>query len=248
MRKGKRLKMVYVLDMLNVFLGIKGIMVSTSKSCGPAMAVYNANLVVNGFVLWHGDIDLEASRRTLCSIAKMFDITIEVYYESSLRVFPFEVQKKKDKNVSKKEIDKRIELKQTKLLKKANPVYTTAAPDKFNGEDFEEALAVARVNRDELIKLRRIGYGFLTPNGTEWNRFNTIYYNGPHRIFRCIRYFFRTFIEYPYSYYSISKREGKPFFARIKKVVEMFFKEIEYHREIFKGNKVISLSKYLFDH
>jgi hypothetical protein len=69
---------------LKLILGHPGSLVSFSKSMGPPMAIYNAKVVVGGEVVWHGDVDLHASRNALIRLAELLGITIEVYWESSV--------------------------------------------------------------------------------------------------------------------------------------------------------------------
>lgn len=239
-------KTVKLIEMIELFVGRRGRLVSSSKSCGPAMAVYNSNLVVGDEVLWYGDIDLEVSRFTLLNIAKLFDITIEIYSEMDIRVFAFD-------NESEEEIKK----KHKENIAKSTPVWTTADPFNFAGKDWDEMLELNESHREKMRNRRAIAYGLLTPNGTDWKWYNTWYYNGPHKLYRCVRFFYGQFIEYPLDFVEHSKSkyvDGEKvevklsFIEKVKIFVKMFKKEIGYHKKAFETGEIKSIRSYLFDH
>jgi hypothetical protein len=212
--KGFDMKRLNLIEVIEIVLGYKGHLVSASKSRGPAMAIYNSNLVINEEVIWYGDIDLHSSRLHLVRIAAAFGVEIEIYSEHSVRVFSCEA---KTKSAIKK-------LQETKI-KESTPVWTSKEPNVYAGMDYLEVYTQAEEVRIQNIKDFRICYKFLTPNGTEWNRFNTLYYNGPHRIYRIIRKLYYQFIRFPYEITQIrSMDNGK--FTSFKWIYE-FFKAIK---------------------
>jgi len=209
----------FTLDQLiKTFLGPRGRLVSGSKSRGPAMAIYNSNMVVGDEVVWHGDIDLTKDRRILCGIADLFNITIDLYNEHDVRVFPFEVKDNKE-----------MKEKHKKLIEKHTPVFTTKSPDKFAGHDYDEIEERNEKIRQEAIKTHSIYLGFLTPGGTEWKWYNTWYYKGPHYVYRVLRRHVKVFIGWPLSMIGYSE-EKLSFWAKVKMFFKYFFKEIGYHR------------------
>jgi len=178
---------------LNILLGRSGRLVSMSKSCGPAMAIYNSNVVVNNQVVWHGDVDLDADGPLLRRIAELIGAHIDVYYESHLRVFPFEV--KDEKEMRKKHKEK---------MKKVKPTWSTSTPDMFDGKSYEKIRERMSAVRQERILERQIAYGFLTPGGTEWAWYNTWFYRGPYRIYAYLRDRYKIYISYPVYFVKMS--------------------------------------------
>ena len=77
-------------DVLRILLGREGHICSGSKSCGPAMAVFNANVVIGDKIVWYGDVDMDEKRVLLKILSMHIGAPIEVYYESGLRQFNFE--------------------------------------------------------------------------------------------------------------------------------------------------------------
>jgi hypothetical protein len=239
-------KKLKVIDCIEAFLGRKGRLVSMSKSCGPAMAVYNSNLVVGDKVLWHGDIDLERDKAILLGIARLFEVDIEVYYEMDLRIFPGEF-----------DTDIEVEQEHKKRIAANTPVWTTKDPFTFAGKDWDEMLDINSEHRAEMMKRRMMAYGFLTPGGTDWKWYNTWYYKGPHKLYRCFRFFYNQFIAYPLEsidYHKSKYVDGErveiklSVLDKIRIFVRTFIKEIGYHKKAFETGEIKSVREYLFDH
>jgi len=230
-------KEVTLNELVNSFIGRKGRLVSMSKSCGPAMAVYNSNMVVNDEVIWYGDIDLEEDKNILLALSELFGTDIKIYREHGVRVFPFEV---KDE----------VELKeeQKKRIKQNNPVWTTAAPEKYDNKDYLTILAQMNEMRDKNRKDRAICFGLLTPGGTNWAWHNTWWYKGPHKLYRIFKRNYKVFVQYPLQSVKYKKEKQKlSIWKQILLFLQFVKREVNYHREEVKENGV-SWTELLFDY
>jgi len=197
---------------LSILLGRPGRLVSASKSRGPAMAVYNSNVVVDGEVVWYGDVDLDKDRNWLGKIAELVGSDIEIYYEHDLRVFPFEVADEKE--MSKKHKEK---------MKNRKPVWSTATPELFGDRPYEEVREEMQKVREERV-LDYLAYcGILTPGKTEWKWYNTWFYEGPYKIYAYFDNLYQIYIHYPVYFVKTSGREMtrwqtvKEFLAAVKR-------------------------------
>lgn len=75
-----------ITEILNKKIGFCGRMISGSKTdyrtrFPKNLAIFNANIVVDGEKVWWGDIDLTLSKNDLLEIAVLEDIDIYVLYE-----------------------------------------------------------------------------------------------------------------------------------------------------------------------
>jgi hypothetical protein len=219
-----------LIQMVEAFIGREGRLVSMSKSCGPAMSVYNSNMVVGDEVIWYGDIDLDLSKEVLCSIAKLFDTTISIYSEHDLRVFSFEVNSNTE-----------LKAKWKEKIIKTKPAYTTSSPELYYGQDYYVAKEESEKRKEERIKERRISFGSLTPSGTEWKWYNAWYYNIPHKAYRIVKFLINNHICFPLKCASYEEK------GKIRKFFKSFFKEFGYVRIGIKEGQ-ITLKDYLFNH
>jgi len=228
-------------EIIRVILGNCGKMVSSSKSCGPPMAVYNANVVIDDKIIWYGDVDIEVSGDELCRLSNLSDKTIEVYYEHPVRQFNFDEMPKKE-----------FEKQQKKIIQETTPVWTTAEPDKYAGYEWDDIYVKHEKSRDEIIKSRQIAFGSLTPNGSEWTWYNTWYYKSIHKMYRIMKYFCKQFVHYPLESLKYKKQDDsniKP----IKYFLKTMIREMGYHRvyleeQIEKKGHRKALVDYFFDH
>jgi hypothetical protein len=82
---------------LESILGVPGGICSWSKTMGPAMAVYNSKVFIDGDSIWHGDIVLNPTTRSILErFARDNDIVITVEYESGGEVWSTSDPKKMD--------------------------------------------------------------------------------------------------------------------------------------------------------
>jgi len=208
----------YNKDIIEV-LGIQGRMVSGSKSCGPAMAVYNANVGVDGKLVWYGDVDIDRSKVDLIKLSMRIDKDIEVYYERSLRIFPSEAT------------DLAKVRKQKEDIKNKNGmVWSTANPNLFNGKNYAEMRILNQKRRDDAVNQRMIWFGSLTPAGTEWTWYNTWYYKSVYRIYEFIAMYYRVYIGYPC--YAVSSSRYPTIWGKVKGFMFFFLKEVGYRNDI----------------
>ena len=229
-------KKISLEQMLSMVLGRKGNLVSMSKSCGPEMAIYNSNLVVNDEVVWYGDVDVKEVKKYLCNIANLYEVDIEIYSENPIRIFNFN-------NRSQKEIKK----EQKELIKKAKPIWTTKNPDKWNEEDWLDAYEKNVEHRQTMRKQRSIAYGFLTPTGNEWNWLSRLYYNNfIYKAYKKIKQAYYTYIDFPikltkWSLYDLEFKDGKS--IKIDKnyskweIIKIFFSKVKKEYYLVKEYK-----------
>ena len=202
--------------MIETMIGYAGKIVSSSKSCGPPMAIFNANVVVGEEVIWYGDIDIDKSFSALCGIAEIYDEEIKIFAESPIRIFAIHPK------------DKERLLKQQKInIKEGNGlVWTTTDPLKWAGQD----IGIAREERtkrcEKNIKNRHSYLGILTPRGTEWHWYNAWFYKTIYKIYVFFKTIFNVFVEFPYY---VAKHQKD---RRIARFLHSLKTEIGYHRRI----------------
>ena len=159
------------------FLGHPGKLISGSKSCGPAMGIYNANVVIGDDVVWNGDVDLDVSRKDLIDLSESLSVEVKVYSESPVRIFVFDDEDGSKQHAARiQQID---DIRNNRGL-----VWTTATPELYRGENYSEARIRNQKLRDERIRDRQIYFGMLTPKGTEWRWHNTWFYLYIYPIYR----------------------------------------------------------------
>ena len=212
-------------ELLKSILGHPGALCSWSKSCGPAMAVYNSNIVIidgkkDPYVAWYGDIVVNPTMvRVLCKFAIYYNVEIQVFHESPVRQFVFD---KKDESKCSKE--------QLKAIKaKSGFVWSTATPDMWGDMPYAEAEELRELRTAENIKDRLIGCKILTPRGTKWTWYNTWFYKSIWAFGAKISDIYHVFIQWPYEttkYHTEMDLKDK-----IKKFFHSFKKEIWYQRQ-----------------
>jgi hypothetical protein len=215
------------LELIRLILGHEGALVSMSKSCGPPMATYNSNLVICDKVVWYGDIDLEESKKSLIRLSHLLKTDIQIFYESSLRVFGEPT--KKD-----------LALQAKNIKEKNGLVWSTSDPDKFAGGDYWDMYHTRKEHRDEAIKQRQVHFGILTPIGSEWTWYNKWFYKSIYKVYAFIKTYIHVYVVYPIN----ATRWGKPkkFWHWIINPILYFFKEIGYQHNI-EGLKNIKIPR-----
>lgn len=246
-------KLVTLSTLLPCILGRPGRLVSASKSCGPAMAIYNANVVVDGAVIWYGDIDLNISKQILIAVAKLFNTSIDIYLEHHMRVFPFEVVSDHEQ-ISEDEYQTRLAALHSAKMQQYEPVWSTACPDLFNKEDYSLVAYERELQRAQNIKQRQIAYGILTPNGTSWKWYNTWYYVSIHKAYRIYRYHYKNIIRYSIHSADRSRQRalaaGAPYsyFRYLVKIGKNIIRELHYYKKAVCDDGTMTWKELLFDH
>lgn len=169
---------------LNELLGHKGKMLG-SKTFGPAMAQYNANLCVNGKIVWYGDINLDPKNIFALHLLSIKHCKlIEIFNEMSLRDFGRDDLKK----TAKKNYKDKIGL-----------IWSSDSIFKIYGEDYFTFKKEAEDRKEKLIKYYQIEYGTIAPNGEEWNLRNKLLYKNPlYRTYKYLHFKFEMYIQYPW--------------------------------------------------
>jgi len=224
------------LNELENILSYKGAMVSSSKSCGPPMAIYNANVVIDEEVVWYGDVDLEkpchnctednpiSVRHGLIYLSGKLGKPIDVYYEHSLRMFNFEED---DKKAGKVDIENKKKQLST-IRERKGLAWSTLAPDKMGSEnmDYNEYKDEMTETKNENIKKRMIWNGSLTPYGAEWKWYNRLFYKSIYKIYHPIVVWFKV---YPgYAIQSVKYHRYTSFWKKIKCFFLCMVREVGY--------------------
>jgi len=170
-----------LLGVLQLILGYEGRVVSQSKSCGPPMAVYNSNLVVEHFgnpeqysVVWYGDINLtKQTTELLTSVADAFQCTLYVFREHPIRTFIF----------NKRDQDKILYRQQRDIKNRIGLVWTSKEPEIFDNKSYNEMFKVMSDVRNTAIRQKMITHEEVTPRGTEWTWYNEWFYKSIYKAY-----------------------------------------------------------------
>lgn len=217
-------------EVIEILLGHKGRVCSWSKSCGPAMAIYNSNVVMqkegeDPELIWYGDIVLEeALISCLTNLADKLGVEIMVFYEHPIRIFQF--------TDDEEEIAKAVDIQKSLINNRNGLVWTSLEPYMFDDMSYVEARERREKRREENIRQRQISYGMVTPRGTRWAWYNKWFYKGPYKIYKILDRFCYNFMWFPYKM-GFRYSDGLKWTQKLTRFFKIMRKEFYYQR--FEG-------------
>ena len=212
-------------ELMDAILGPSGRICSGSKSIGPAMAIYNSNMVFwqekeDPDIVWYGDLVLDETMvKILTRLADQLKLEIMVFYESPLRQFA----------INEEDYSKAREFQKGLIKNRSGLVWTSREPTMFANMPYEEAKQKNKARREKARTMRAAYVGMLTPVGTEWRCYNKWFYKGPYRVYVYLKRWVVNFLVWPFKAAFLWKLKLK-WYQRISLFFKSVAKEFYYQR------------------